>query len=487
MHLTLDRFGAITDVRRDDVWPAGRLAAEVARRAAILGLRGLAPGGYALIAHGGTPAFFADLFATWRAGACAVCINPGVTKGELATLVDFTAPAAVLVDGDGAGPDTEGLPVPVLDHGREPDAPHASEGNGALSLDDPAVILFTSGTTGEPKGVVHTHRSLQARIALNIVEIGQTRLSRTLSVLPTHFGHGLIGNCLSPLFAGGNLFLAPDMDFRSMAALGSLLTDRDIGFMSSVPSFWKIALKAAKPPGRASLQRVHIGSAPLSSGLWQDVIDWSGTRNVANAYGITETANWTAGASAAEGPPEDGLIGRMWGGKAAVRTEEGDIRAQGTGEILLQTPSVMRGYFRRDDLTAAVLRDGWYHTGDLGRIDPDGTLRLTGRAKHEINRAGIKISPEEVDLLLECHPQVVEACSFGVPDEISGEIVGAAVRLADGADVDGAALRTWCLARIRREGAPERWYFLPEIAKTDRGKIDRLGVRDRCLGEGGDR
>jgi len=128
-----------------------------------------------------------------------------------------------------------------------------------------------------------------------------------------------------------------------------------------------------------------------------------------------------------------------------------------------------------------VLKDGWFHTGDVGRITSDGVIRLTGRQKTEINRAGMKIQPEEIDLLLERHADVVEACAFGVPDAVSGEIVGAAVRLAEGAESDAASLRAWCLERIRRESAPEKWYVVGEIPKTDRGKIDRRRVMEICV------
>jgi acyl-CoA synthetase (AMP-forming)/AMP-acid ligase II len=113
---------------------------------------------------------------------------------------------------------------------------------------------------------------------------------------------------------------------------------------------------------------------------------------------------------------------------------DGNLR--GEGELPLRTPSVMSGYFRRPDLTAPVPRDGWFHTGDVGRIGVDGVIRLTGRNKTEINRAGRKIRLEEIDMLLERHDEVVEARAFGVPDEISGEVVGAAVRLVDGAAAD---------------------------------------------------
>ena len=165
-----------------------------------------------------------------------------------------------------------------------------------------------------------------------------------------------------------------------------------------------------------------------------------------------------------------------------TRPSSGAVSDQGEGEILLQTPSLMTGYHQRPDLSGEVLRAGWFHTGDIGAIDADGVIRLSGRAKSEINRAGIKVHPEEVDLLLERHPDVAEACTFGVPDAVSGEIVGAAVCLADNAAVTPADLRAWCLERMRREGVPEKWYVVDHIPKTDRGKINRDAVRTYAEG-----
>jgi acyl-coenzyme A synthetase/AMP-(fatty) acid ligase len=247
-----------------------------------------------------------------------------------------------------------------------------------------------------------------------------------------------------------------------------------------------MALRVSAEPPRPCLQRVHIGSAPLSSGLWQDVARWAGTDCVVNMYGITETANWIAGASLADAPAEDGLIGTMWGGSAAVLAEDGQPGSRGEGELLVQTPSLMLGYHARPDLTEPVLRHGWYHTGDTGHIDKDGKIRLVGRRKSEINKAGMKVHPEEVDLLLERHPGVAEACCFGLPDPVSGEVVGVAVTLAAGASGDRpgpaiADLRDWCRARIKAECVPDRWFVIAEIPKTDRGKVNRESVRDHCL------
>ena len=461
MHLPLTRFGTIYDRVSNQVWRPAALAEAVAEKAGQLTSNSVAPGGIVAITHGGTAAFFTDLFAIWSTGAAAACLDPSLTQSERDNVFAFCKPSVILGE-NGA--------VTRTSHDNAKQAP---------ALDDPALILFTSGTTGAPKGVVLSFRAVLARLALNQYEIGRATLQRALVTLPTHFGHGLIGNALTPLTAGGDIVLAP----RGLAlaqGLGALIDEYGVTFASSVPSLWQMALRMSPRPKNGSLRRVHIGSAPLSAALWSRIAEWTNCE-VVNCYGITETANWIGGASSREHGTIDGLVGKPWGGTAAVRADDGSVRTQGAGEILVQTPSLMTGYLDRPDLTAAVLREGWYATGDLGEVDAEGNIRLTGRAKDEINRAGFKVQPAEIDMLLESHPAIAEACVFGAPDPVSGEIVAAAIRLTPNATEDGASLRDWCLQRLRREAAPERWYFVDEIPKTSRGKVSRAAVRDTLV------
>ena len=422
------------------------------------------------MAHGGTASFFADLLAVWSCGAAAACIDPGLTAPELATVVAFADPVVVLSRGE-AKSDIR-LPVEIVDLAEEGGSGSPPEADG--SLDDPALLLFTSGTTGAPKGVVLTFRAVLSRIALNIAWIGREQLADSLVTLPTHFGHGLIGNALTPLFSGGNIVL-PERGLALARGLGELVDRHRITFLSSVPSLWQLALRTSPQPSGGSLRRVHVGSAPLSAALWQSIAEWTRC-DVVNCYGITETANWIGGGSSRDGV-RDGYVGRPWGGRAAVRHDDGAIAATGTGEIVVQTPGLMHGYFRRDDLTRAVLADGWYRTGDIGTVDDSGAICLSGRMKDEVNRAGFKIQPSEIDMLLEHHPAVAEACCFGVPDTVSGETLAVAVRLADGARETAQSLRAWCAERLRREATPERWFFVAEIPRTPRGKVSRDAVR----------
>ena len=432
-----------------------------------------------VVAHGGTPEFFADLLAVWEIGACAVCVNPMLTLPELSAILDLTKPRVVISSAAGLRQGRIETRVASLNDESLISVDDA-DGDRGSALDDPALILFTSGTTGAPKGVVHSFRSLLARLALNREHIPRAERQVTLCPLPTHFGHGLIGNSLTPLLDGGHIVLVTG-DLQTASALGELIDEYGVTFMSSVPTMWKIVAKVGARPRKNSLQRVHVGSAPLSGSVWSNIIEWGGTQNVVNMYGMTETANWIGGASAAEHAPEDGLVGRPWGGQFAVLGTAGDLRGRGSGEILVQSPSLMAGYYDQPGLSRDVLLGGWFRTGDLGEIDARGVLRLTGRAKHEINRAGLKVYPEEIEMLLERSDLVAEVCVFAIADDLSGETVGVALVPANPGMFKLQDLKSWCSERLVREKQPQKWFVVDQISKNERGKVNRTDVMRACL------
>ena len=464
-------FGCIEDVTLGLRWSPAQFASQVLSRATALAASDIKPRSTVIVARSGRAAFFADLFAVWTLGCTAACIDPTLTKGEIETLVEFVQPSALLV---GDVPTAAQINVPML----ELDSVAASPTTVPASAGDPsdaALILFTSGTTGRPKGVVLSFQALLTRVALNRAAIGRASGMKTLVTLPTSFGHGLIGNALTPLMSGGDIVLHP-LGQTLARDLGRIVDEFHIGFLSSVPAFWRMALKFSDAPSKNELRRVHVGSAPLAPDLWGRIVEWS-RADVVNCYGITELANWVAGASSCTEGIAEGLVGKPWGAQAAIRDGSGALRETGEGELVIKSPSVMSGYLHRPDLTAAVLVDGWYHTGDTGHINEGGLIRLTGRIKDEINRAGFKVQPSEIDALLETHPAVSEACVFGIPDLVSGQIVAAAVCLAAGAKADAELLRQWCATRLRHEAIPERWFIVDEIPRNKRGKINREDVR----------
>jgi len=273
--------------------------------------------------------------------------------------------------------------------------------------------------------------------------------------------------------------------------LGALIDDCEISFLSSVPSVWRLALRARRPPRRGTLERVFCGSAPLSAHMWRDIQEWSGARQVCNAYGITETGSWVAGTTVPDVEPEDGLIGVPWGavvrvlrqGTTETPPSRADVCAPGeTGHVWLQTPALMRGYLDRDDLTARAVSEGWFITGDIGLVDERGLLYLRGRERDEINKGGMKVYPSDVDAVAERFSAVADVCCFAVEDELYGQNVGLAVVLADTGGETLRSLHKWLQKHLATFQLPVRWFQLDAIPRTSRGKINRAAVAETCAG-----
>jgi acyl-CoA synthetase (AMP-forming)/AMP-acid ligase II len=299
----------------------------------------------------------------------------------------------------------------------------------------------------------------------------------------------LICNCLYPWLSGCHLLLLPPFQADLIMQLGRIVDEHRVTFMSSVPSIWHLALKMAQPPRQESLERVICGSAPLSAQLWGRIQEWSGTRDVLNAYGITETASWVAGTTVPAMVPEDGLIGVGWGADvrilrssatAAAPDEEGEAGRGEIGYVWLRTRALMRGYLDRDDLTAAVVRDGWLSTSDLGFVDERGYLFLTGREREEINRGGLKIYPGDVDAVAERHDAVVDVCAFAFEHPTSGQELGIALVMSRSDPGSLRALYDLMAAHLAPHQLPQRWFLVDAIPRSSRGKVNRRTVADAC-------
>lgn len=474
--------GTLTEAESGRHWSRSEIRRQILARINAYRKAGLDAGDRVLVHFGNQLEFFAELLAAWQLGACVIPVDARLTPFEVSTLAR-TARARFSVFAETPDPeriravkDSQVLLTSELgarearpfDDSRYPD------------LDADALILFTSGSTGEPKGVVHTHRSLLARWSGLRQAIGLAAYRRTLCLLPTHFGHGLICNCLYPWLNGCDLVLTQPFQPGLLLGLGKLLDEHEISFMSSVPSVWNLALKSA-PPQAGLLQRVHIGSAPLSEHLWRKVQDWSGTNEVFNTYGITETGSWLAGTTGGRVEPESGLIGASWDAEIRVLDADGRPCAAGqAGMVWLHTAALMKGYFNRPDLTQRAVHNGWFKTGDIGLLDEQGRLFLKGRERDEINKGGMKVFPADIDEVAERHEAVRDVCSFACPDDFYGENVGLAVVMPGADDEALRGLYEWLKTHLAEHKLPVRWYLLDEIPRTSRGKINRASVAAAC-------
>jgi len=476
-------------------WTPGDLHMRVEARVAALAAAGLARGDRAFIHFGNCHEFFAELLAIWSLGACAIPIDPRFTAFEIETLAQWSKPktSSWLEAPDGtllSALERLGVLVIEVPRGIVPPLRGGTALSRGFTLEDDALILFTSGTTGQPKGVVHTHRSLRARWMALRDNLGLDAYARTLCTLPTHFGHGLICNALFPWLSGCDLHIMPPFRPETLARLGTIIDENRITFMSSVPALWRLALRISKPPQAHALSRVFVGSAPLSAALWNDIAAWASPARVMNAYGITETGSWLAGTTVGDFTPEDGLVGVPWGGvvsvlnsrdPAAVLERDAACAPGESGHVWTLTPALMRGYLDRDDLTTQVVSNGWFATGDIGVLDERGWLVLRGREREEINKGGMKVYPGDIDGVIERFAATLDVCSFAYADSLLGEDVGVAVALKQTDDATLRELYKWTREHLATHQVPQRWYILDEIPRTSRGKVNRAQIAEHCV------
>jgi oxalate---CoA ligase len=491
------RVGNLTEPLTGRRWDRQTIMVQIYHRIAYYQSCGMTDSDRVFVHYGNNLEFFADLMAIWNLGGCVIPIDSRLTRFEIEILARAASPRFSLWHGtvdESVATALSSLDTRVL----ETSSAFTDDASNRVpslsgyqpSLDQDALILFTSGTTGEPKGVVHTHRSLRARWISLRQSLGLKKYRRTLCVLPTHFGHGLICNCLFPWLSGQDLFIVPPFMPEIVIQLGTLIDEHEITFMSSVPSIWRLAFKMAKPPECQRLERVFCGSAPLSAFLWKEIQEWSGTKEVLNAYGITETGSWVAGTTIPDFTPEDGLIGEPWGAvvkilKSSSIEKPPDLIEEclpgEPGYVWLKTPALMRGYFGRDDLTNQVVSQGWFTTGDIGFIDDRGWLYLRGREREEINKGGMKVYPGDIDAVIERFEGTVDVCSFGYEnDPLYGQNVGVAVVIKEKSDEAVRSLYNWTKQHLAKYQMPVHWYIIDAIPRTSRGKINRAKVAEVC-------
>jgi acyl-coenzyme A synthetase/AMP-(fatty) acid ligase len=340
--------------------------------------------------------------------------------------------------------------------------------------DDPAVILFTSGSTGPAKGVTHTHRSLRWMIASAVSAFELTRDDVFLPASSmSHLGSMLW--TLSTLAVGGRVVVARTTDAHELLPL---LRDHQPTLMAMIPAaLWALIRDHDLRPGDfSSLRLVRSGSDKVSTELLAEFAAAAGFP-IVEGYGMTEVGLATL--NPVSGQNRQGSIGTPIGGfTIALRDEQGGpVSVDEVGRILIRTRSQMSGYWQAPEATTKVISHGWLDSGDLARADQDGYLWFFGRQKQVIVHDGSNVSPLEVEGALVEHPRIDLAGVVGVHDEVHGENVRAYVTLREGAERPAVAdLIRFCRERIGYK-APEEIVFLDEMPLNPTGKIDRVGLK----------
>jgi acyl-CoA synthetase (AMP-forming)/AMP-acid ligase II len=417
--------------------------------------------------------------------AIAVPIDTQLTVPEIDERLAMLRPRAVIVPGHSPSATRDvalGRGLAIIEA--------RSEGSGKLGLNlsapkvrptagerpdnaDTAFILQTSGTTGKPKLIPFSHGNMLAAAARVQSWFGLTPADRCLSVSPICYSHGLKVTVFAPLITGGSVaFPVSPSSLEVDEWLGALRPT----WYSAGPTLHRFMLDKTKGLSNArslhNLRFVVSGGAPLTREVREGLSTALGVP-VLEHYGSSEAAQISANLPP-PGPAKPGTCGIPAKGTVKIVAESGREVSPGEhGEILLGGPTVTSGYLDAPELNSASFVDGWFRTGDIGSLDPDGFLTIHGRKTDMINRGGEKISPAEVDDALQRHPEVAEAAAFSVPHSRLGEDIAAAVVLKEGATVTPLKLREFLLPSLAQFKIPRRIVFVDRLPKGATGKVQR--------------
>ena len=450
---------------------AGDLDDRTARFAGRLQAAGLVPGDRVLLAGPTSVAYVVAHVALLRTGLVVVPVNPACARRELAGIVADAAPAAALLADEElrawatelaptalvADLDLAGWPI-----GEADDADDAGRDLDAAASGDLALLPYTSGTTGAPKGVPLSHGNLLASASALQLAWRWTPDDRLVLCLPLFHMHGMGVGLHGTLLAGASAVLHDGFDAEQVLADAAGGATMFFG----VPTMYGRLVDAPGVERLAGLRLCVAGSAALSAELHDRIRAASG-QVVLERYGMTETVMLLS--NPYDGERRPGTVGFPLPGV--------DVRvAEPSGEIEVRGPNVFAGYLDRPDANAtAFTDDGWFRTGDIGARDADGYLRIVGRAKELIISGGYNVYPREVEDVLRGHPAIVDVAVVGTPSEEWGEIVTAYVEATDALDV--AQLLAWIADEVTHYKRPRIVHRLDALPRNSLGKVVRHELR----------
>ncbi len=451
---------------RGEVMTYGELDARSAATAAALVGAGVRPGDRVAVQVAKSVAAVVLHAACLRAGAVQLLLNPAATGDEVAYALTDGEPVLVVRDGTLAatgsgGPGGPGGSAVAFDDVRR-------------GADDPAALLYTSGTTGRPKGALLSHGNLEHNARTLVDAWGFTGADTTLHVLPLHHTHGLFVALHCALASGSTTLLCERFDPAEAVALLPGCT-----VLMGVPTHY---LRLLAQPGfdagaTADLRLMTSGSAPLSAATHAQVRERTG-HAVLERYGMTETSIITS--NPLHGERRAGTVGPALPGVGVRAVDDADrpVHVGAVGAIQVRGPNVFAGYWRRPQLRATEFTaDGWFRTGDLGSLSEDGYLTIVGRTKDVVISAGLNVYPKEVEGVLDALPGVLESAVVGLPDADLGERVVAVVVPDDGVRLDPDALRAACRERLAGYKVPKQVVVVDELPRNALGKVEKARLR----------
>ncbi len=465
----------------------GELRKRCCSVAARISQRGVKPGETVAYALTNDPATAVIILGIMYGGYVATAINLMAGNATISYVLSHSRAHLVV-----AQPQTQGLIASALEtHERRPQMVMVDDGffdTGddagelpAVASRDDGLLMYTSGTTGRPKGVVLRQSSVLAGGANAVLAHQLTVADRALCVLPLYHINGLCVTIMGPLVSGGSVVVPPKF---SVSAFWPTIRDHACTWFSVVPTQISYLLHdventTTNPADIAGLRFGRSASAPLSP----DVHEAFETRfglPIIETMGLTETAAQILSNPLPPGERKIGSPGMAVGNEVMIGdVDQREVPAGVEGEVLVRGPNVMRGYLDNLEATAAALTgDGWLRTGDLGRMDDAGYVFITGRLKELIIKGGENIAPREVDEALYAHPDVIEASAFACACERYGQRIEAGVVLSARSSVCEQDLIDLCRSKIGAFKSPDRIHFMAELPKGPSGKIQRIKLQE---------
>jgi malonyl-CoA/methylmalonyl-CoA synthetase len=402
-----------------------------------------------------------------RAGCIVVPVNTAFTAHELANIARESGARLVVIDDAERLVDTSvsttAPSLARLEPADPQDAAEAVRRTNALRADDPALLVFTSGTTGRPKGALLSHGNLLASAQALCIAWGWTTEDRLVLALPLFHIHGLGVGVHCTLLAGASAVIVPKFTPENVL---DAARDHRATLLFGVPTMWVRILDAPRAIELASLRLCVSGSAALAPDVWNGLRDRIG-QEIVERYGMTETVINISNPLHGERRP--GSVGLPLPG---VEVRLDGAGADGVGEIVLRGPNVFAGYWERPDANAeAFTADGWFRSGDLGRFDLDGYVAIVGRSKDLIISGGYNVYPRDVEEVLREHSMIADVAVVGEPSAEWGETVTACVVAASGTDVDPDAVLAFAADHLAGYQRPRRIVVVDEFPRNALGKV----------------
>jgi long-chain acyl-CoA synthetase len=478
---TVTAHGDRTALKLDDVEVSyQQLGDASARIAGFLKGKGLEPGDRVGLMLPNVPHFAICYYGILRAGGVVVPMNPLLKGREVAYHLSDSGAKLLFAWEDFAEPGKEGAEesgaecVVVEATGflelvgsNEPDT-SATERGG----DDTAIILYTSGTTGKPKGAELTHDNIVTNVTVTVEDLGEvSETDVLLGALPLFHAFGQTCGLNAAVMAGASLSLIPRFDPDK--ALDIIERD-DVTIFEGVPTMYTAMLGSSKADevDTSSLRTCMSGGSAMPGEVMRQFEEKFGVK-VLEGYGLSETSP-VASFNHPDKERKAGSIGTPIRGveMKIVDDQGGDVEQGEPGEIVIRGHNIMRGYYNKPDETSeSIDDDGWFYSGDVGHVDSDGYFFIVDRKKDMIIRGGYNIYPREIEEVLYEHPAIAEAAVIGVPSDEWGEEVGAAVVLQPDADVSAGEIREYVKGEVASYKYPRLVWFLDELPKGPTNKI----------------